>query len=906
MQNAVNSNRNSKELPLLPSPVSVANKINENFNSESELPTNLAGNQANNLRPNYRLNSEAPNQNNFNAITSPPRLSSFSPSSPTFATESPTTHVRFQSSENTRPNSGSTASFTYATSTYKPDVTPLIHNFLPNDGGDGFREQQVLAETASFAGSGKFPLQNYYYSMNFIKHPSKENTNKGNFNEYTTSNQPVETTQYQTETYTDLDETFYRTTNFPGNYVLNSNNISANDNDSYALYYSSMNGAPVAINFEQGRAVSPSLPSNASKPQVSEFILNSQSNSEYNSETPTEQNLPLLTNMTQEAFNQLFPKDEKVAEQSNTTIFRTSDLATDHSSGIVQSNTQKTEKLEALPNLQFKSSPDLRELAQVFSRALSAYLENPEQFRKILSEVRPTEPPSLNENVNGEASSFDDEVLAFSEDVGMQSTTKLLSTTSTRNVNNFSADQVTFTTQVPIKSTIKNPETFAEEINNFMFHDPHAFLGHSESNEFNVNETYYPSSKYPSNATTLPAVTYTQFTVSPLIDFTQNASRFSLPTTFAEAASTITPVAFNGIVKSNNLYDDSKNQKFHPAHEVSQSLSEKEHFITADTQSFVSRDNLLKYQNFNPSQNYKFTETTQNFKSSPFNQLPDVSQTKYNSDYQSVKSSKNMQFGMRTTAVTRAPFISSRADFSSATTPANLITTRTFVTTKATTYHPEPRTTRFSTHHTPDNSVHKYTTNAAYENRDPKSLEYNTDMYQNLSPNSGHFNETAKALINMMEEAKSNNVLRNQLVLLLVNDKGLPENKSVKEMKSKLLKALLKPSPDKNNLKNYNKNENERISRNDNITPRAPTHKTRKERVVVHKHKITPTTLPTTDLSSKSTTNFQVARSERSTSKPVVVASFTGSNESDLSDSDTRAVDLLKTLYMIASNNWTQ
>jgi hypothetical protein len=45
--------------------------------------------------------------------------------------------------------------------------------------------------------------------------------------------------------------------------------------------------------------------------------------------------------------------------------------------------------------LQGTDSQDLRELAQIFSRALSAYLENPEGFKKALSEVRPKDPSSV-------------------------------------------------------------------------------------------------------------------------------------------------------------------------------------------------------------------------------------------------------------------------------------------------------------------------------------------------------------------------------------------------------------------------------------------------------------------------------------------------------------------------------
>lgn len=60
---------------------------------------------------------------------------------------------------------------------------------------------------------------------------------------------------------------------------------------------------------------------------------------------------------------------------------------------------------------QQKESADLRELAQVFTRALSAYLEDPESFKEILAQVRPTEP-----NHDATTPSPEDEVLAFSDD----------------------------------------------------------------------------------------------------------------------------------------------------------------------------------------------------------------------------------------------------------------------------------------------------------------------------------------------------------------------------------------------------------------------------------------------------------------------------------------------------------
>ncbi|CAF4840665.1 unnamed protein product [Pieris macdunnoughi] len=72
------------------------------------------------------------------------------------------------------------------------------------------------------------------------------------------------------------------------------------------------------------------------------------------------------------------------------------------------------------------TSPQIRELAQVFTHALSAYLQDPVQFRKVLSDIRPT-PPSFGDMLtatddptNTEPTTTinedDDEILGFSDD----------------------------------------------------------------------------------------------------------------------------------------------------------------------------------------------------------------------------------------------------------------------------------------------------------------------------------------------------------------------------------------------------------------------------------------------------------------------------------------------------------
>ncbi|XP_032454552.1 flocculation protein FLO11 isoform X1 [Nasonia vitripennis] len=69
----------------------------------------------------------------------------------------------------------------------------------------------------------------------------------------------------------------------------------------------------------------------------------------------------------------------------------------------------------------------LRELAQVFTQALSAYLQDPDTFKKVLTEIRPTEPPQSENEIQTTASPTTtedypsvtkekDEVLDFSDD----------------------------------------------------------------------------------------------------------------------------------------------------------------------------------------------------------------------------------------------------------------------------------------------------------------------------------------------------------------------------------------------------------------------------------------------------------------------------------------------------------
>lgn len=136
----------------------------------------------------------------------------------------------------------------------------------------------------------------------------------------------------------------------------------------------------------------------------------------------------LLTQHTLNSYAELFKLND-AAENNVTTEDRLDDSS-------VYSD-DYTEDLElqqsggSLDDLRRSNSTRLRELAQVFTHALSAYLLDPDTFKKVLTEIRPTEPstttteddqwrtttiyPILNEDFTS-AIREKDEVLDFSDD----------------------------------------------------------------------------------------------------------------------------------------------------------------------------------------------------------------------------------------------------------------------------------------------------------------------------------------------------------------------------------------------------------------------------------------------------------------------------------------------------------
>jgi len=143
-------------------------------------------------------------------------------------------------------------------------------------------------------------------------------------------------------------------------------------------------------------------------------------------------NLPnSLTNQTKDSYNSLFGSEPKNNDDTLTTVLDSftespgtinsalqgNDLTGSQSRGLVEPD-PKTNQIE---DKYSRVAPDLRELAQVFTKALSAYLDDPEGFRKVLSEIRPTEPAPLPEEISSSpleypsATQEEDEVLDFSD-----------------------------------------------------------------------------------------------------------------------------------------------------------------------------------------------------------------------------------------------------------------------------------------------------------------------------------------------------------------------------------------------------------------------------------------------------------------------------------------------------------
>ena len=184
-----------------------------------------------------------------------------------------------------------------------------------------------------------------------------------------------------------------------------------------------------------------------------------------------------LSDKTVTKYEELFPVERRSTEPSTYRNYDTTQSDEGLKDGE-ESNDLETQHSKN-PVLSAAGSPQLREIAQVFTHALSAYLQDPEQFRKILSEIRPTTPSPIQTN---EISRFANENEFIRQETGYNSARSTSSATTNKpeDLEIFDFSDVTAPTKE--KESETTTEGFDENIT-------------TESNL--ITTTYYPPETLP-------------------------------------------------------------------------------------------------------------------------------------------------------------------------------------------------------------------------------------------------------------------------------------------------------------------------------------------------------------------------------------------------------------------------
>lgn len=98
----------------------------------------------------------------------------------------------------------------------------------------------------------------------------------------------------------------------------------------------------------------------------------------------------ILTQHTITSYAELFNLNN--ALEGNATVAELAEEA-DDAGGEIDDDLEIEQSEGPLNGAKRSNSTKLRELAQVFTHALSAYLQDPDTFKRVLTEIRPTEPP---------------------------------------------------------------------------------------------------------------------------------------------------------------------------------------------------------------------------------------------------------------------------------------------------------------------------------------------------------------------------------------------------------------------------------------------------------------------------------------------------------------------------------
>lgn len=446
------------------------------------------------------------------------------------------------------------------------------------------RESQVLAESASFVGHNNAPLysfnlpNNYYHTLaaqtnppattypTTVSYPNDHSSPSNAFSyaeyqktqEISTARDAVTTTQAPPITMTtvfDYNGGGNNNSTYPPSgetlipNMINSLQSLQADNNNNALYEfdTSQTNPDDELNFislyfnnlggpqDQFTTVASDLQFNNNFEQTSRAYTNGISpfavTGSLKTTTPAtavSQGLHIpavLTHNTKQAYNQLFTNDTK---KESTTATTTTTTTTGQPPADISKSTPapgNTANLGLALNIN-QSSAELRELAAVFTRALTAYLDDPENFRKILAEVRPTEPPatSVNSNVVDEQ-----EVLDYSDDSkGYRSTRKPTTPSSTtetdggipQNINAL-VDLSTTIPQYTTSPLIEITSKFTEVPNTAGVRE-YAPLADSEQLQTAGSHSFYSrkdnSIETPSKTVKPVSTSTLTWTVSPIID----------------------------------------------------------------------------------------------------------------------------------------------------------------------------------------------------------------------------------------------------------------------------------------------------------------------------------------------------------------------------------------------------
>lgn len=195
---------------------------------------------------------------------------------------------------------------------------------------------------------------------------------------------------------------------------------------------------------------------NSTEPTPNDEQFQGKTNSDF--ELSTEANTPAITSAhlsqrTVEQYQALFEAENKRLEPNNTKI---NDRF--HDDNDLDAENSRN------PIYAAAGSPQIRELAQVFTHALSAYLQDPETFRKILSEIRPTEPPPLESNeienrFNNQDVFHGQEASYAIPKTATTSTTSTVSPTEDFEVLDFSDVTISTQRQATTTTTTESPQT---------------------------------------------------------------------------------------------------------------------------------------------------------------------------------------------------------------------------------------------------------------------------------------------------------------------------------------------------------------------------------------------------------------------------------------------------------------